>query len=62
MIAAHDGHLACVEPLLAGGANVHQKDNDGFTALDWAIHLKQPVIEAVLRAHIAQLEAEAAGK
>ena len=68
MMAVYNGHLACVELLLAGGANVHDKDNNGHTALDYAIHFKKPAVEAVLRAHIAQLEAageaeaEAAGK
>ena len=62
MVAAHDGQPACVELLLAGGANVHRKNKNGFTALDYAIHFKQPAIEAILRARIAQLEAETASK
>ena len=62
MIAANNGHLACVELLLAGGANVHKKNNDGETALDVAIQYKHDAVEAVLRAHIAQLEAETASK
>jgi hypothetical protein len=43
---------------------VHHKNNNGLTALDVAIHLKRDVMETVLRAHIAQLEAagEAEGK
>ena len=66
--SAAKGYLACVELLLAGGANVHRKDNYGNTALDYAIHFKQPAVEAILCAHIAQLEAageaeaETAGK
>ena len=46
------------------GADVHLKDNNGRTALDMAIRYKHPTIEAVLRAHISRLEAEAeaAGK
>ena len=59
MIAARNGDLACVELLLAGGANVHHKSNKGFTALGAAIHFNQPAVEAILRAHIAKLEAEA---
>ena len=55
MAAARNGHLACIELLLAGGANVHHKNNKGATALDYAIHFKQPAVEAILRAHIAQL-------
>ena len=39
------------------GGGVHHKDKDGHTALDVAIHFKHPAVEAVLRAHIAQLEA-----
>ena len=44
------------------GANVHLKDNNGFSALDWAIHCKHTALEAALRAHIVKQEAEAAGK
>jgi len=28
---------ALIHALVAGGANVHEKDNDGMTALDWAV-------------------------
>ena len=62
MVAAANGHLACVELLLAGGANVYHKNNNGHTALDWATHYKHTAVEAVLRSHIAKQEAEAAGK
>jgi hypothetical protein len=43
---------------------VHHKDNNGFSALDWATHCKHTAVEAVLRAHIVkqEAEAEAAGK
>ena len=34
MVAAFQGHLACVDRLLAGGANVHLKGNDGLSVLD----------------------------
>jgi ankyrin repeat protein len=50
-----------VELLLSNGADVHLKDIYGQTALDWAIHYKQPAVEAVLRSHIAHIaEQEAA--
>jgi ankyrin repeat protein len=64
MVAAEKGHLACIDLLLAGGANVHHKSNDGRTALDYATDFKHTAVEAVLRAHIAkqEAEAEAAGK
>ena len=39
------------------GADVHLKEMDGLSALDWAIEYKHPAVEAVLRAHIAHLEA-----
>jgi ankyrin repeat protein len=62
MVAAAKGHLACVDLLLAGGANVHHKDNNGFSALDCTTHCKHTAVEAALRAHIVKQEAEAAGK
>jgi ankyrin repeat protein len=64
MVAAAKGHLACVDLLLAGGANVHHKNNNGHTALDAVTHFKHSAVEAVLRGHIAkqEAEAEAAGK
>ena len=65
IVAAANGHLACVELLLAGGANVHHKGNDGLSALD-CTHCKHTAVEAALREHIAkqeaEAEAEAAGK
>jgi ankyrin repeat protein len=52
------GSVEIVELLLAaGGPDLHHKDMDGDTALDIAINLKHTAVEAVLRAHIAQLEA-----
>jgi ankyrin repeat protein len=59
MVASGRGLVEVVELLLSNGADVHLKAKDGRTALDWAIHFKQPAVEAVLRAHIAKLEAEA---
>ena len=59
MIASQEGFVEAVKLLLLNGANVHHKDNDGDTALDWAIQSKHnPSVEAVLRAHIAKLEAD----
>jgi len=57
MVASHQGHIECVNILLAAGADALRKDINGNTALDVAIHLKHPAVEAVLRAHIANLEA-----
>ena len=50
MVASHQGHIECV-------TNALRKDINGNTALDAAIHCKHPAVEAVLRAHIANLEA-----
>ena len=58
MIASFKGFVEVVELLLSNGADVHLKAKDGSTALDLVIEYKQPAVEAVLRAHIAQLEAE----
>ena len=57
MKASANGHIECVKILLSAGANALHKDIDGNTALDVAIHFKHPAVEAVLRAHIANLEA-----
>ena len=57
MKASANGHIECVKILLSAGANALHKDIDGNTALDVAIHCKHPAVEAVLRAHIANLEA-----
>jgi len=53
MAASVMGFVEAVEFLLLNGANVHHKDNLGFTALDMAIQQKRPAVEAVLCAHIA---------
>ena len=39
------------------GADVHLKEMDGLSALDWAIKRKHTAVYAVLRAHIAHLDA-----
>ena len=57
MAASVMGFVEVVELLLPNGADVHLKDNKGRTALDMAIRYKHPAVKAVLRAHIAQLEA-----
>ena len=57
MIASHQGHVECVKILLSAGANALHKADDGNTALDAAILCKHPAVEAVLCAHIANLEA-----
>ena len=59
MVASGRGLVEVVELLLSNGADVHIKGINGRTALDWAIHFKHPAVEAILRAHIAKLEAEA---
>ena len=43
--------------MLSAGANALYKADNGSNALGYAIHCKQPTVEAVLRAHIANLEA-----
>jgi ankyrin repeat protein len=58
MFASGMGLVEAVELLLSNGADVHLKDKDGRTALDLAIRLEHPVVEAVLRAHIAKQEGE----
>jgi hypothetical protein len=56
-IASHFGHVECVEILLAAGADAFHKNINGHTALDMAILGKHSAVQAVLRAHIAQLQA-----
>ena len=57
MKASANGHIECVKILLSAGANALHKADNGNTALGAAIHFKHPAVEAVLRAHIANLEA-----
>jgi ankyrin repeat protein len=57
MAASIKGFVEAVELLLLNGANVHHKDSRGITALDLADQFNHPSVEAVLRAHIAKLEA-----
>ncbi len=44
------GHLPVVQALLQAGADVRQRDSDGYTALDRAMQNNQTGIAAVLRA------------
>jgi ankyrin repeat protein len=58
-IAAQNGHVQALEMLLEAGADVQLKSDDGRTALDLAIHFKQPAAEAVIRKHLAKAKLEA---
>ena len=45
------GDPAVIQALLKGGANVHEKDNDGMTALHWAVVAHHPeAVKALLAA------------
>jgi ankyrin repeat protein len=57
MMASAQGQVECVKILLSAGADALHKADNGATALIAAIHCKHPAVEAVLRAHIANLEA-----
>jgi ankyrin repeat protein len=57
MIASHQGQVESVKILLSAGDDALHKADKGATALDLAIHFKYSAVEAVLRAHIANLEA-----
>jgi ankyrin repeat protein len=51
MMAAYWGHAKVVEALLAGGANVEEKDNHGYVAADFAGSEKhQDIVELLNRA------------
>jgi len=60
--AAAWGHKEAAELLIAKGANVNAKNDDGETPLDWAIIRKHTEIADLLRKHGgktgAELEAE----
>jgi ankyrin repeat protein len=58
ILASGMGLVEAVELLLLNGANVHHREKGGLTALDFAIRNGHPSVEAVLRAHIAKLEAD----
>ena len=51
------GDPAVIEALLKGGANVHEKDNDGMTALHWAVVAHRPETARVLLAAGADVNA-----
>lgn len=42
------GYPAVVKALLAGGADIRERDGDGLTALDWAVVTHRPEVERVL--------------
>ena len=50
-VAAHRGHKEVAELLIAKGADVNAKDNNGGTPLDVAIQLKRTEIADLLRKH-----------
>ncbi|XP_067295893.1 3'-5' RNA helicase YTHDC2 [Pseudorasbora parva] len=52
MVAAGRGFLSQMEQLLSMGANVNIKASNGWTALDWAKHFKQPEAVDLLESHI----------
>ena len=50
-LAAFKGHKEIVEMLIAKGANVNAKDDDGITPLDGAMHQKHTETADLLRKH-----------
>jgi hypothetical protein len=49
--AAYHGHKEIVELLIAKGADVNAKDDDGKTPLNWAIDFKKTETADLLRKH-----------
>ena len=47
--------------LLEAGADVQLKSDGGRTALDLAIHVKQPAADAFIRKHLAKAKLESTG-
>jgi ankyrin repeat protein len=43
-IASFTGHIEVVKELLNRGANIEEKDNDGYTPLIWGIFLNYSII------------------
>jgi ankyrin repeat protein len=54
MGAAHAGDLQSIRLLLEAGADVDAKDDEGKSALDWAVFMKRPECVATLRAASAR--------
>jgi ankyrin repeat protein len=51
------GNTAIVKMLLEGGANIHEKDDDSMTALDWAVVSHRADVARLLLAHGADVNA-----
>jgi hypothetical protein len=49
LYAAAGGHLECVEALLAAHADPNIRNDDGKSALDWAVILKYTAVADALR-------------
>jgi ankyrin repeat protein len=54
MMAVRGGHGATVDLLLARGADVNQRNQNGATALGWAVRSGFEAIEQALRARGAR--------
>ena len=50
MVAADEGHTAIVQALIAAGADVNARDNEGETALDKALDERRRSTIDALRA------------
>ncbi|XP_046399834.1 3'-5' RNA helicase YTHDC2-like isoform X2 [Ischnura elegans] len=60
MVAASRGNVNTVEQLLNLGANLNLKAPNGWSALDWARHMKQTAVIDLLEAYMNSPEIEAA--
>ena len=61
MYASGKGHAQVVKALLDANVDVFHIAAHGATALDFAIHFKQPAIINMLKAHIAQRDTKLEG-
>lgn len=57
MIACQNGDLKTVEQLLENGADIHAKNSDGWTALDYAIWQNQDIVTQYLLSKGALIDA-----